>query len=210
MLKLYWADANAWNIPGSLPLSEYRRDKIARLKLREPRLASLCAEALLIEAVQRENSNAVFPLPVQTDSNGKPFLADGSFCFNLSHSSHFAACAISNHSVGLDVQLLSPCRDDAVRRFFTQREQEFVFGAEQPGEAFTRLWCRKESYLKAVGLGLRMKLDSFDLSGSDPTISDKGITYSIREYRVDDLFFCVCAPREKLKNDAPIPLIKLP
>lgn len=210
MLKTYWADVNTWNTPDSLPLSEYRREIIARLKQREARLASLCAEALLIEAVRRENKNTGFPLEVQADRNGKPYLADGSFCFNLSHSSHYAACAISDHPIGLDIQILSPCREEVVRRFLAPGEQNEALNAEKPNEAFTSLWCRKESFLKAIGLGLRLELNAFDLSGSEPMLDYKGVAYAIREYRVDDLFFCVCAPVDDLKNDAPISFIKLP
>ena len=55
-------------------------------------------------------------------------------------------------------------------RFFTRREARALRSAEGRvrERLFFRLWTRKESYLKAVGGGLAIPLDSVDLSVLGP------------------------------------------
>lgn len=195
MLKIYWTDCAEPPKGEVPPLSEYRKRKLGRIRPEQPRRASLCAELLLIEALRREDPAYPLPLEIETDENGKPFLSDRACTFSLSHSSHYAACAISDRPVGLDIQILTTCREDLVRRFFAPGEQDLIFGSDDPDAAFTRLWCRKESCLKACGLGLRLALDSFDLSAPKPDAAYRGVTYDFSEYRAGDLFFCVCYPR---------------
>ena len=200
MLKVYWANADELNMPDPVLLSDYRRSKLSALKPEEPRRASACSEMLLIEALRREDPTISLPLRVETDAFGKPYLPDSALCFNLSHSGPYAACAFSDRPLGLDIQRLTECREALVRRFFAPREQEHILNAACRGEAFTRLWCRKESFLKAIGLGLRLELDSFDVSGTDPQLSYEGTDYAFRETRVGELFFCVCAHKDALPD----------
>lgn len=200
MLKVYWAHAGKLNMPDPALLSVYRRNKISALKPEEPRRVSACAEMLLIEALRNEDASVSFPLRIEKDTYGKPYMPGHAFCFNLSHSGPYAACAISDSPLGLDIQTLTECREALVRRFFTVQEQEHILNAASRSEAFTRLWCRKESFLKAIGLGLRLELDSFEVSGDDPQLSFEGTDYAFRETRVGDLFFCVCAQKDSFPS----------
>lgn len=193
MVKIYWTDA-AMLQPDSLPaLSSYRLERLGDLKVESARRASLAAELLLIHALGREAPETVLPLRIETDENGKPYLADGSFFFNLSHSERFSACALADHEIGLDIQITVPCRENLVRRFFATEEQQAVFSSKDRDAAFSRIWCRKESFLKAVGLGLRMDLNSFSLAGDRPELSYAGRSYAIREKQIGNLFLCLCA-----------------
>lgn len=77
--------------------------------------------------------------------------------FSLSHSAGQALLAISESPVGADVETLpdaSMCRH--LTALLHPRERSSILGA--PAEAqrtlFTQLWCRKEAYLKALGVGL--------------------------------------------------------
>lgn len=198
MLNISWADADRVSFPSDPPISEYRRKKLVAIKAQTARRCSLCAELLLIDAVNREGLPLPPPFDILTDEKGKPFFAGREFEFSLSHSGHFAACALSDHPVGLDIQTLTACEERLVRRFFTQREQESVLSSSDRDAAFTRLWCRKESFLKAIGTGLRLPLDSFDASDISSVLLFGERVYALREFRIDDLFFCVCAPREDM------------
>ncbi len=197
MLNLFWADAVKLPIPADLGISEYRKEKLARLRPESARRCSLCAEFLLIEAVRRANGAFPLPLHIQSDPFGKPFLSGREYEFSLSHSGRYAACALADFPLGLDIQTLSKCDEKLVRRFFTEKEQGLVFTAEDRDAAFTALWCRKESYLKAIGLGLRKSLDSFDVSDTAVVLHDEKTDYVLRERRTGELFFCLCVPWEK-------------
>lgn len=209
MLKLYWADADRLPLPETEQISERRRKELVSVRNDRVRRAALCAERLLHEAVKREDADYPLPLAVLTEEQGKPFLSGREYEFNLSHSDHYAACAIADYPVGLDIQILSSCGEKLVKRFSSEREQDVIFSAEDRDAAFTRLWCRKESYLKALGCGLRTELSSLDVSGEDPLLSEGGKTYSFFEFQAGPLFFCLCAERDKLLADAPPPIVRL-
>ncbi len=103
MLNLFWADAEKLPIPADLRISEYRKEKLARLKPEAARRCSLCAELLLIEAVRRADGAFPLPLQIQSDPFGKPYLDGREYEFSLSHSRRYAACALADFPLGLDI-----------------------------------------------------------------------------------------------------------
>ena len=112
-------------------------------------------------------------LGFEAGHRGKPFLAGqvssgaGPF-FNLSHSGKLALIGIAGTELGLDcekVRHLTSYYQIAEKHF---SEDEFR-GLSALGEsdrllAFYRCWTRKEAYIKALGEGLTMGLDTFDVS----------------------------------------------
>jgi len=102
----------------------------------------------------------------------KPALADadpGGLCFNLSHSHGLAVYAMTRHrEIGVDVERLRsdfPCERIA-ERFFSPREFSKLRSLPEALriEAFFNCWTRKEAYIKAIGTGLFMALDRFEVS----------------------------------------------
>ncbi len=89
--------------------------------------------------------------------------------FNLSHSSGFAAIAVTQGlKVGIDIELvhLLPDMDLIAAYFFSDDERAALskLPDEEKMAGFFRCWTRKEAYLKAIGRGLSIPLDSFDVS----------------------------------------------
>jgi 4'-phosphopantetheinyl transferase len=88
--------------------------------------------------------------------DGKPEL-DGPWTgvrVNLSHSGGLCLVALcESREVGVDVQRYVPGLDVVAmaRRFFPAQEAASVAGAEDPMDAFARLWARKEAVSKAAG-----------------------------------------------------------
>ncbi len=210
MLKIYWADVSSATMNGELSLSDYRRRRLETIRHDMSRRCALGAEYLLIRAIREEQPDYPLPLLIETASFGKPFLSGGEYEFNLSHSDRYAACAISDRPVGLDIQTLSQNHDNLIRRCFSKEEKNAVILSKDPQEAFTRLWCRKESYLKRIGQGLRVPLSSFDVSGGLVPSPIDGKEYAFAECRVAELFFCVCMEKEALPDRIEPKKIALP
>jgi 4'-phosphopantetheinyl transferase len=126
----------------------------------------------------------VDPVALQFDvaEHGKPHLAGpeagSGLQFNLSHSGNRGLVGWANQRhLGVDIELWRPLDDEAalVRRFFSPAENA-AYEALLPAErtrGFFECWTRKEAYIKAVGRGLGLPLDSFDVSfgaGRDPAL----------------------------------------
>ena len=104
---------------------------------------------------------------------GKPSLAPGHrsarLGFNLAHSGSLALYAFTRGGpIGVDVEHVRPLpdADDLAARFFSACERE-TYGELPPGQkplGFYLCWTRKEAFVKALGEGLSLPLDSFDVS----------------------------------------------
>lgn len=104
---------------------------------------------------------------------GKPQLVDEindlGLHFNVSHSHGLALFALTRgRQVGVDVEFMrADLADEGIaRRFFSTREVRALLSlpVEVRSQAFFTCWTRKEAYIKAVGEGLSMPLDRFDVT----------------------------------------------
>ncbi|MDQ2771769.1 MAG: 4'-phosphopantetheinyl transferase superfamily protein [Bacteroidota bacterium] len=74
--------------------------------------------------------------------------------FSISHSGTVVACALStHHCVGLDVEQVLPYELDDFRQLLRPDEAQ-ALAATNMSQNFCQLWTRKESFVKAKGVGL--------------------------------------------------------
>jgi 4'-phosphopantetheinyl transferase len=104
---------------------------------------------------------------------GKPSLSINQNCsnlnFNLSHSDELALYAIAcGRNVGIDIEYV---REDfasleIAEQFFSKDEVKSLkeMPADRRTEAFFHCWSRKESYIKAIGMGVSYPLHGFTVS----------------------------------------------
>ena len=74
--------------------------------------------------------------------------------FSLSHSGNAVLCALDRHPVGADIEMIRRRSPEHLLSVFSDRERASIEQAASPELCFTRLWTRKESYLKLTGEGL--------------------------------------------------------
>jgi 4'-phosphopantetheinyl transferase len=127
---------------------------------------------LLGEQLQRDPASLHF----DAGAHGKPRLGGADQAsgleFNLSHSGDLALLGCAwKRELGVDVEMRRGLGDEAalVRRYFSPAEQH-AYAALPPAArttGFFQCWTRKEAYIKAVGRGLGLPLDSFDVSLGD-------------------------------------------
>ena len=173
-------------------LPEKRREKIARLRFESDKLLSLAAGLLIYKAVGG--------CEMSFNERGKPYAVGSGAFFSVSHSGFCAAIAIDNAEVGLDVENLPESGRDYMkiaRRFYHPSELSFVEKSDDPSRAFTRVWTRKEAYLKQLGIGISTDLGGFD------TVSDE-LSQRILSYELEGYELSVCADGSINKSDIDI------
>lgn len=163
MLYIFYADISRLDVSASYPLSEYRLDRISKLRTPGQIRQSIGAEMLLEHAAVELCPELNLPLEIDCGKNRKPFLKSGAFFFSLSHSENYAAAAVSDVEIGLDVQKRTACNIALAQRFFAADELGLLEERGYSDRCFTELWCRKESYIKALGTGLGTGLNSFSV-----------------------------------------------
>lgn len=136
---------------------------------------SVGAGFLLATALKLFNID-ILTADFSTNEYGKPYISDHKeIDFSLSHSGSFAMCAVSDRRIGCDIQCVTYARPAVARRFFTVAEYEYIITSADPQSEFIRLWTLKESYVKALGLGIHAcPLNSFELipsNGSVPVLN---------------------------------------
>jgi len=102
----------------------------------------------------------------ELNSFGKPYVKETPLIqFNVSHSGEWVVCAVGDHEIGVDIEQIKPIDTKIAQKFFTQTEyQTITFTQEEARlKAFYRLWTMKESYIKYIGQGLSIQLDSFEI-----------------------------------------------
>ncbi len=143
------ADSQSWAAllfgrcdPRALRLSRLRGKRLA-----QSMSAELLCRSLLAELRPGESHF------LQEDASGKPFLPHCSLFISISHSGGFAAAALADTPVGIDLQEMRGIRESVLRRCCSEGERRWI-DAGNPAERAVRLWTMKEAYGKMTGAGI--------------------------------------------------------
>lgn len=153
-------------------------------------------QCLLAEIIEKEYLKKPCP-EILRDEYGKPYFADHSLYFNISHSGDYVAMAVSEHPVGIDLQKIKEVREGMYRKAVLPREQ-ILIRKESRTRDFIRLWTLKESFTKAEGKGLRIPLKEyyFEKEKERYFVNYGGQRqpwlFNIEETQIEDYVICVC------------------
>jgi 4'-phosphopantetheinyl transferase len=154
-------------------LSEDEIQRANRFHFPHHRDRFIAAHGCLREILSRYTKCPPQALQFQVSPFGKPSLVEEQggreVAFNLSHSHDLGLVAVTRReAVGVDIEYIrTDLADEQVaRRFFSKSEVARLLSLpdEQQKEAFFLCWTRKEAFIKAIGQGLSMPLDRFDVT----------------------------------------------
>ena len=189
--------------------------KIRLARTGEGQDPSEAARELLVSALENEYGIPAAEARIEKDEKGKPYLEGyPDLYLSISHSGPYIACAFGDKPVGVDTEMWKahPKWRRIVDKMHLREREAFdracggaasEEAAEEPVEAFCDLWVRKESFLKAIGEGLRIPLYAFDTTEERVRQELRKEPYFIRNYRVEKepVSIAVCAGEEKLPLD---------
>ncbi len=102
---------------------------------------------------------------------GKPMLRGSDLQFNVSHTDSHGLIGVCRQArLGVDLERIRPIEADLIADFFAPEEQAALARLSGPARlaGLYRCWCRKEAFLKGLGVGLAAPLDEFAVSIDDP------------------------------------------
>ena len=151
-------------------LSREERQKAQLFRFERDRENYICAHVVLRDILGRYLMRSARDVLFNYDAFGKPHLVKSEtrvpIYFNLSHSGSIALVALAyGRHIGADVEQVRPLEDieHIATSYFTTQERAFVLrNSEERSRAFFQCWTRKESYIKALGRGLSIPLNSFE------------------------------------------------
>ncbi|MBL1228788.1 4'-phosphopantetheinyl transferase superfamily protein [Enterococcus sp. BWB1-3] len=209
-MKIYAVNINNCHL-NNQDLKQHLPEKavksIARYKNPIDYRRSLIAYAVLF-AICEQTQEISRELVLEKNEYGKPFFQDlPNYSFNISHSKDWIVLAVSSAEVGIDIEYNEPFdHDEVVESFFAESEKQFFFRTitNQETKVFYRFWTLKESYIKAVGKGMTVKLDSFSIELWNRPISiNNDKRFELLEIPfVDDYTLSVCFEKGE-KIEAP-------
>ncbi|MEC0202476.1 4'-phosphopantetheinyl transferase superfamily protein [Paenibacillus lautus] len=174
-------------------LSPDRQDYVSKFRRASDYQRSVLGDAMVHRILRDKLGLDPKNIEIIRNAYGKPFLKDhDNLHFNVSHSGHWIVCAVSHEPVGIDVEKIEAIDMDIAKRYFHKTEFNALLHCD-PSVRLSRffdLWTLKESYIKAVGKGLHLALDSFALALQDgewdPIVGEDGETYYFKQYAVEE------------------------
>lgn len=185
-------------------LSEYRRQKTEKIKNRKGR--DLCAGAgLLLEEGLKQYGLHEKDMRYDLNEYGKPHFKDHpEIRFSLSHSETKVMACFSRAEIGCDIQKIANVNLRIAERYFCENEKAAILNKRLPEErleAFFRYWTLKESYVKALGRGMKIPFSSFEIELSEGGAvlkrSENEAGYNFREFEIFPGYrSAVCSPAD--------------
>lgn len=167
-----------------------RKEQIIKFRKQEDRMRGLAAGVLLEYGLRErgytllEQQTGYCKVSLEKGRYGKPYIKETEeLCFNLSHAGDYVTAVFSEHAVGIDIEKSREVKPAFIKRFFTPAECAYLERIKDRETEkvdffnliFTKMWTRKESYIKAVGEGMHLPLTDFCVL--DDRIEREGIYY---------------------------------
>lgn len=112
------------------------------------------------------------PMPeIAVTERGKPYFADGSCHFSISHTKHHVFCILSDCPVGIDAEETDRNIDlRLAEKILSPQEKKQYDMAEDKRLALLTFWVLKEAAAKCAGEGLRGYPNQTNFSLDDPRV----------------------------------------
>lgn len=130
-----------------LRLSQYKCMDDAKRSL----LAELLVRTELVQQLQCTNNDLRF----SKNNYGKPVcLNQNADSFNVAHSGDYVVAAFSKSPIGIDIEKHKNINYLNFHSVLNEQEYEEISKSDHPIATFYKCWTAKESFIKALGIGL--------------------------------------------------------
>lgn len=131
-------------------------------------------------------------IEILKNSHGKLVVKNRKIDFNISHSNEWAVGTIAEFRVGIDIEDIKNIRNNSILRFFSVDETEYCKDAND----ICKIWTLKESYLKCIGIGISIPLNSFSvITNEEVHLSiggERNYSYFFNSRRFENYYVSIC------------------
>ena len=151
-------------------LSEDEKERSHKYRIENKRKSYILTRATLKLLLQYYMQDK--PYTIYKNHYGKAYIKQSQLYFNISHTKDMSLIAFSKgDEIGIDLESID-CDSsiiDISARYFTKMEHQWMQSIPKAKkmEGFLYCWVRKEAYIKAIGLGLSLPIDSFEVIAKD-------------------------------------------
>ncbi|MBU3198547.1 4'-phosphopantetheinyl transferase superfamily protein [Clostridium estertheticum] len=214
-MEIYSVNISNWDckdkIDGLLEyISKEKIDKFKKFKFKEDILRSVYGDILIRNIICRYFNIKNNEINFMKGLYGKPYLKDvKEFNFNISHSGNWVVCVVDKKEVGIDIEQIKPIEIAIAKKNFTTEEYERIIGQKDylRISMFYNLWTLKESFIKIIGKGLYIPLNSFNVNiynENNITVRTKNNleTFYFKQYNIDSNYkMAVCSKSTKFPQN---------
>ena len=141
-----------------LPLvSAQRREQALRYKHTFGQYCCLQSYKMLCELLAEWSRVHQLPINQQPiflyNDYGAPYIEGGPY-FSISHCKRGIAVAVSENSIGIDIEAIRTFSPELMRKTMNEDEQLRITSSAIPEVEFIRFWTQKEALLKLQGTGI--------------------------------------------------------
>jgi 4'-phosphopantetheinyl transferase len=151
----------------TLSVAEEKRSRIKKYHFYIDAQRTLLGDVLTRYAICKEFNLSNLELSFTVNEYGKPYLLSFPYVeYNISHAGQFVVCVLNdNGPIGIDIEVVKNSNLELAKRFYTEGEYRYILNQlpETQSEYFFQLWTMKESYIKMIGKGLSIPLNSFNV-----------------------------------------------
>lgn len=175
-----------------------RKEKVKKLQNKKAAYESITAGYLFQELCERKLGITAEQIKIIAREHGKPQLDGyGDFKFNISHTDGMVVLAYGKSECGIDVERIREHDLKVARRCFCESEYDYIvnglYGAGKREDEYARffhMWTMKEAYLKYMGSGISVPLNSFEIDGYNNCFVEK--EEELHTKYVDSYVISVC------------------
>ncbi|XP_057316811.1 L-aminoadipate-semialdehyde dehydrogenase-phosphopantetheinyl transferase-like [Hydractinia symbiolongicarpus] len=167
---LSWKPTKQQLLSALSAVSQEENERIQKFRFQDDYKLCLIGRLMIRHCIKSALGISWKNIKLRRNEKGKPELANmlksnETFFFNVSHQGDYTVLAASTRqNVGVDVmKVVTPNNTDIpsffklMRRQFVEDEWNYIYSFQKEWlqlKAFYRLWCLKESYVKAIGTGI--------------------------------------------------------
>jgi 4'-phosphopantetheinyl transferase len=149
--------------------------------------------SLLFDVVSDMKNTDKSKLPeFEYNKYGKPYFSSyPDVHFNISHCREMAVCSVFDTENGVDIEYIRNYPERVPNRAFSDRERKQLEQSSRAESMFFRIWTLKESYVKALGIGISYPLNTAEFVVGDDSIQSfvKG-NYHFKQILIGDSHVC--------------------